>query len=620
MIITFKEIEIHNFLSIGDAKLKLDNNGYVLVSGVNLNKSDNAKSNGSGKSTIFEAIVYALTGETVRGVKDIVNINSNDGAFVDLIFKIDKDEYRLLRSKNHKEYGTNLKIWKNGENLSGKGIRDSEKLLAQYLPDLSSMLIGSVIVLGQGLPQRFTNNTPSGRKEVLEKLSKSDFMIEDLKNKITSRKTVLQEQLDTLNTNIVKKNTQSDMLAESVQNAQTELDSIESFDESILNELCQVINNQSKEGQQIEDSIKALNDSVQQYRNQYILVKEKSAVEESNINKQYENAILEATSNSIKLGEVFRQLDSEIETAKNIKDVCPTCGQRLLNVVKPDITPLMEKRESIFKEFEKERFSADSLKAERCEKVDSVKKKYDNELKTIQSTAEEIKRNINEKSAQLSEIKTKLEQNNTELNRLQILRNSIEQKQAALTTSIVCNNERLNSIKEEIAKASAQKEALLQHLEVVTKFDTIIKRDFRGFLLKNVIDYIDSKVKEYANDVFEIGNIDFILDGNNININYGQRQYESLSGGEKQKVDMIVQFAIRDMLCNFLNFSCNILVIDECFDNLDSIGCQQALNLISKKLNDVESIYIITHRDELEIPYDKIIKVIKNTEGVSSVR
>ena len=82
-----------------------------------------------------------------------------------------------------------------GKDCSGKGIRDSEKLLAQYLPDITASLLGSVIILGQGLPQKFTNNSPSGRKEVLEKLSKSDFMIEDLKSRVTSRRLELQKTI-----------------------------------------------------------------------------------------------------------------------------------------------------------------------------------------------------------------------------------------------------------------------------------------------------------------------------------------------------------------------------------------------------------------------------------------
>ena len=49
------------------------------------------------------------------------------------------------------------------------------------------------MILGQGMPNKFTNNTPSGRKELLEKLSKSDFMIEDIKNKLSARKNELSE-------------------------------------------------------------------------------------------------------------------------------------------------------------------------------------------------------------------------------------------------------------------------------------------------------------------------------------------------------------------------------------------------------------------------------------------
>lgn len=56
MRLYFKKIKIHNFLSINDAEVQLDNRGYVLVKGMNNNPKDNAASNGSGKSTIFNAI------------------------------------------------------------------------------------------------------------------------------------------------------------------------------------------------------------------------------------------------------------------------------------------------------------------------------------------------------------------------------------------------------------------------------------------------------------------------------------------------------------------------------------------------------------------------------------
>jgi ABC-type transport system involved in cytochrome bd biosynthesis fused ATPase/permease subunit len=74
------------------------------------------------------------------------------------------------------------------------------------------------------------------------------------------------------------------------------------------------------------------------------------------------------------------------------------------------------------------------------------------------------------------------------------------------------------------------------------------------------------------------------------------------------------------MLCTYLNFNSNILVLDEVFDSMDVTSCQQILELISNKLSDVKSIYVITHRQELNIPYDKIVTIIKDSNGISTIQ
>ena len=188
MEIKFRNVKIKNFFSIGDAELSLSDNGYVFIKGINNFTEDNARANGVGKTALLDSIIWNLTGETSRGTKDVVNKYSQGGTRVELEFDIDNDHYKVIRCKEDSEFGTNLFIYKNNENKSGKGIRDTEKILQEYLPDLNAQLLGSVIILGQGLPQRFTNNTPSGRKEVLEKLSKSDFMIADIKDRLSKRK------------------------------------------------------------------------------------------------------------------------------------------------------------------------------------------------------------------------------------------------------------------------------------------------------------------------------------------------------------------------------------------------------------------------------------------------
>ena len=149
---------------------------------------------------------------------------------------------------------------------------------------------------------------------------------------------------------------------------------------------------------------------------------------------------------------------------------------------------------------------------------------------------------------------------------------------------------------------------------------TYIQRDFRGHLLNNVITFIEDKSKEYSQSVFGTDKLSFTLEKNNIIIAYDGKDYSCLSGGEKQKLDIIIQFAIRDMLCTFLDFSSNILVLDEITDALDSIGVSKIFNLIGENLSDVEATYIISHHvDELEIPADDEIIVIKGDDKISRI-
>ena len=62
MHIEFKRLILHNFMSFGDAEIRFEDEGFIRVSGVNENPLDNAGSNGSGKSSLWEALIWALTG------------------------------------------------------------------------------------------------------------------------------------------------------------------------------------------------------------------------------------------------------------------------------------------------------------------------------------------------------------------------------------------------------------------------------------------------------------------------------------------------------------------------------------------------------------------------------
>jgi energy-coupling factor transporter ATP-binding protein EcfA2 len=68
-----------------------------------------------------------------------------------------------------------------------------------------------------------------------------------------------------------------------------------------------------------------------------------------------------------------------------------------------------------------------------------------------------------------------------------------------------------------------------------------------------------------------------------------------------------------------LNFTSNLLVLDEVFDGLDTIGCNRVIDMISN-LSDVKNVFVVTHRKDLSIPSDKELIVVKSSVGITEMR
>ncbi len=623
MKLNLKNIKIHNFLSLGDAEINLSNMGYTLISGINNNPKDNAKSNGSGKSSIAEAIIWALTGETFRGVKNIVNMFSEGGAYVELNFDVDEVNYKIIRYKEYEKFGNNLKFYVNGEDKSGKGIKDTNEIVSQYLPDLTTQLIGSIIILGQGLPFRFSDNSPSGRKDILEKLSKSDFMIEDIKCKLNNRKISLNNKLREVEDNLLTKTTELNLLNNQILSITKSIENLPSADVVRL------------KLESITPSIDTLSAAEMQYQNELTNIEQQmnginvdidnvnSNITESrnNIYNEFNPQIDNLNSNINNILVQLNYTKSEIARLESVTDICPTCHQKLPDVVKPDTTQQREELELL-------NATLDSYQA----KLNSLKTQLKDELNYIEEsnkqTVESLKSQRSNLSNAQAQIKSKLyattkEKNsyNIEITKLQSQLDNLESKRIELNQQLNSTHQNIDKLNQEILYINDEQEQLNSHIAIVNKMFSIATREFRGQLLTNVIKFIDMKAKEYTKQVFGTDDISFTLDGNMISISYNGKQLESLSGGERQKIDLIIQFALRDMMCQYLNFNSNILFIDECFDGLDALGCQKIIDLITEKLSDVESIFIITHHvSELDIPYDSEIVIVKNPDGVSYIQ
>ena len=623
MNIKFNNMIIHGFMSFGDAEINLSNNGFILISGKNNNPVDNASSNGSGKSSIFEAISWCLTGDTIRGAKNIVNSKLNDYAQVELTFDIDGNSYKIIRTLDIKKK-SGLQFFINGEDKSGKGIKDTKQLLTEYLPDINSSLLGSVIIMGQGLPQRFTNNTPSGRKDVLESLSKSDFMINDLKQRVGKRKEILMGELNKFTIELNQCMGRRSILDRQLADYKNKLDELNKTDLSDL----------SGKKKQLEADIQINRINLDELNKQYndiqqqmekhnkisIDINSKYYSDKTNIDNKYADIVGDKIKRKTELQAKYTWLSNEIHKLESISDTCPTCKQKIPDVHKIDTTQNRQELRSIQIEIKIIDDELQPLQIQYNNEINDLNSAYskavfenDKKLadykKGYMSTGESIKHTSNiitELNTELSDISVKIDRH--ELNK-QLTEQEIEKISKNLVdidSAILYNNNELDNIN--------------KHIDVIKKFDNILSRTFRGVLLTGIIDYISKRAKEYCSDIFKTDKIEFSLNGNDLNISYDGKMYEDLSGGEKQKVDLIIQFSLRDMLCKYLDFSCNILVLDEITDNLDLVGCDRIIDMITTKLIDIESVYIISHRSsDLSIPYDSELTVVKNEQGISSI-
>lgn len=620
MHIEFRKLTLHNFMSFGHSELEFEDDGFIRVTGINENPDDFATSNGSGKSSLWEGVVWALTGDTIRGTKQVSNIYGEDGTYVDIEFAIDTTSYRIIRSKDHKEYKTNIRIYIDGKDCSGKGIRDSEKLLVQYLPDVTASLLGSVIILGQGLPQKFTNNSPSGRKEVLEKLSKSDFMIDDLKSRVSERRLDLSKRIRELEDALLSSNTTKNYLTEQIQVSQKALESLDgtALNEQLVDAQTQLFTHQQDKllyEKELDSAEKVLTD----FNQQLYCINEDMNQERSAVEEEYKSRISEAEFTSSRLNAERNAISREIQKIESIKDVCPTCGQKLPDVHKPDTASLRAELAQLEADFSASELARNTLVREKTEKLNSVSSQYSEKKVDLNYNIADLAKTIDQYKRQLRETENKITVSTSKIGELQRLIAQLETTIQNYQQTITTNSSKIRELDELIMYNNSEKDLQQAHLDVISKFETALKRDFRGFLLSTIIEYIQERAKMYSKIIFETDKVGFVLDGNNIDISYMDKAYENLSGGEKQKIDLIVQFSIRDMLCNHLGFTSNILVLDEVFDGLDMIGCQRVLDVISS-LSDIKNIFIVTHRKDLSIPTDKEIVVVKSASGISEIR
>lgn len=660
MTLNFKKLKIKNFMSIGEADIVFDREGFILIDAINKRIEDKSSSNGSGKSSLFEALIWAITGETIRGFKNIFNKYVTDQKAhcevrVDFDFK--GHSWRVLRAMD-REGHKQLSISKDGEILPSKGLRDAEELLSNQLPELTMKFLGSTVILGQGLPQRFTNNSPAGRKAVLEELSNADYMITHVKENIQRRKSSLESQLDSAKQAIAAADAKIQVNTVNKKRLELQLDELSKFDVDKAND----------ELKKLEDGGKALNEKLAE-----VVRDEKIAEQDYLTAKQAEYTIEAAIATKIseirrkyeeikagKLKEIYSNIDIELqkysEESESISEelrkakeslehnraivsggYCRTCGQRLQGVSQEEIDAAKEK----IPEMEEKVRNLDLTLGAKKTFISDLKFKRSSAQRTVESeyasvTEEEISKAREEASRMLDEARANtaiLKEAHSKLAfAVTSVNNELSEKRSeykVLREKVQMHLKNIRDMQADIQRCAGEilisesdkssQEALRDNLQerisVISSMFTFASRDFRGILLEGIIAQLDSILHSYAEKVYGAPLTKFVQDGNAISISFDGKEYEALSGGEKQRLDVLIQLSLRDLIIQTSGVETNILAFDEIFDALDVTGCEAVMDVL---MDLGKQTFVITHRSkELSIPFDSTLTVIKEADGIA---
>lgn len=649
MNIRFISIELSGFRSIDKINVNFENKGTIIVKGIN-EYEVNASSNGSGKSSIFEGIIYALFEETSSGEKDVENRILGQGCLVNLVFEIDNVKYNIVRQINNGK--SSVTLYKEGIDISARNKTDTNKLICSIIGISKSLFLDSIF-LSQNAVTNLASLTPTARKERLEVLTNTDYVINNFKDRIKQRQIFFESQCvenekvrNTLIGTEQAKLNQIASLEQKIKQAKDELSRISSLgnlediecrikqNNDLINEHNIEINNINKDIENIELEISNLRSQSE------TLLKEKQQAEQAEADKKlklnsvdsdianYNNQINFNNSN-------INRIEQEIHKIET-SDVCPTCGRKYDNVDDNHIQQTIQEKQN---EIAQLKTVIDNIQNKIDIDCANLKLSIQSEIEQLHCAVESASETYNKFNQSFDTVNTRRLQLNKDKDNLHLqiqklnddnkhLENIKQQILQSKNNNILEYEQMINEVNKEIEDIQKQKsvvdEEYNRNNELVNTCKHIIQlitKEFRTYLLKNSIRYLNNILKEYSQKLFsnEKDIITIEESDSKLDIKLDIATYESLSGGEKTRVNIALLLAQKSLANIIGNMSCNIIILDEVLGYCDSEAENNVVDLISSELDYLESIYMISHK-QIPVANDGELVVIKDKNGLSRLQ
>ena len=558
-MILFEKLRYKNFLSTGNqfTEINFTTASTTLVIG----------NNGAGKSTMLDALTFALFGKSYRGVNkpQLINSVNEKECLVEIEFKIADTSWKVVRGIKPAIF----QIYKNGELLnSDAAAKDQQIWFESVVLKMNYKSFTQIVILGSSNFVPFMQLTAASRREVIEDLL--DIKIFSSMNQVLKDR--VKNSRDQIRTLELKK----DSLEDKVHMQRDFIEEVERVADTDIN--------------QKKNQIKTLTET-QDTLLKGALENENQLLEKQKELEKYSGATKKLRQLGNLKGKISQKITGIIKDHKFFSDntVCPTCNQGIEETFRinriDDAQNKAKELQSGFTQLEE----AIKEEEEREHQFSIVSKEVTNlthEISQINTKISGYQRQVRDLEQEIQTVADRLAKRNSEHEKLAELKDKLS---TAVLESDSKQSELVNfSFVSDLLKDGGVK------TQIIKKYLPLINQEANRYLQMMEF-YINFRLDEEFNEVIESPiQEDF--------------SYASFSEGEKMRIDLALLFTWREVAKIKNSLNCNLLIFDETFDSsLDGFGTDEFMRIIRFVIKGA-NVFGISHKEGIR---DKFLNVLK---------